>query len=304
MRKLAIDLGSANIKIFGYDDIDETVFKIIKSRVSENGLDTNHIVELDGKALNFGVGTPLIKNDKTKREYIIETILLSSYYITDNDYIELSIGLGLPIDLYKSQMKTTYEAELNEQYCNHIISGVVNGREIQINIKQIQIFAEGYSAFVALYNFIPVASSKTIIDCGYRSTDVISIIDNKIDKYVTVNKGIYDINNDILSGAINDIGDKFELSVLESCIINNLPIKIGKQNYDVADYAHHGYNKIAEIFNEIELTIPNIKSSINFLVGGGCKQIYDIYENQDLDIQIADGDINIFANVIGYYMQL
>ena len=326
-KKLAIDLGNDNIKIAGMDDNNNQVLKLIKSKATTDSLDSNYVVNYNNRNIYFGVGNPLIKSNKVEREYIIETIFLALSQITEctKDTIILDLAIGLPLELYKSTIKETYETNLRQQYCNKLLSAKINNNNINIIINSIQIFAEGYSGYLAIYDYIDITDNLiSIIEIGYKTTDVITIsIDGNniphIDNYTTIDKGTYNINNDILQGIINTTQNKLSLSTIESALIpnNNPLIKVNLDNtikhINVWDYTHHASATVNNIFNEIELKMPDIRTRTNYLIGGGNVLVDDIINNHintnnkltRIDTLIFDDtNLSIFANVLGYYMQI
>lgn len=76
------------------------------------------------------------------------------------------------------------------------IEGVVNGKEISVNIVNVTIMAEGYASIRSLSQYIDKDNTTLIIDIGMKTTDVLLIEwDGKfrISNYATVNIVLYDI---------------------------------------------------------------------------------------------------------------
>lgn len=317
VKKIAIDLGSANIKVAIMDG-DEYKFKKIKSKVSLNAIDTNYVVSTTSNTLSFGTGESLIQQDKTKREYIEETILLAtSLMFEDEGVIKIDLALGLPLDLYKSEKKREdFDIKLQGMK-NKPISGNVNGRDIIIKINSILVCAEGYSGFLSLNNKVDKKSPFIIIDTGYRTTDILSIDINHeedelvIGKFKTFNQGMLEVFEDIQKQFLNDTGNNFPAEVIENRILYSPTLKIGQETLDLKSWIKFGSQTIKEILRSLELTIPDAMSRNIYLVGGGAA-IFDeivkyLNENGSTNINtqmIGTIDESIYANVTGYYMQL
>lgn len=130
--KLAIDFGSANMKMAG--EINGYICKeLIKSQADTTSVSNPNAFELNNKNVYFGSGEPLVKQNKTHRKYIIESVLFATnaiYGHLDNKF-EVQLGIGLPLRQFMSPEKDDYKEELEDLYLNKIISGKVNGKLLQ-----------------------------------------------------------------------------------------------------------------------------------------------------------------------------
>lgn len=318
IKKIAIDLGSSSLKIVGKVN-GESKYKRISSKVSLNAMDTNCIVETTTRKLYFGVGTSLASNDKTSREYIEETILLATQQIYGDEIdgmITLDIALGLPLSLYKSEGKRNAFDSRLKNITNKIISGTVNGQEISIKINSIHVYAEGYSAFIALYEKIVDTTAFMILDIGYRTTDIISIdvTEDKeyiISNYKTINKGMMEVLDEMGKKILSDIGYEWSADTIENKLLYSPKIKKGIETYDINDFIDTAGSVVKSILNEMLLYFPDAESRNLYLVGGGSCIIDNIVKNL-----IEKKEINcdtlllgtqselMYANVEGYFIQL
>ncbi|MDD2409965.1 MAG: hypothetical protein PHD03_04545, partial [Bacilli bacterium] len=163
--KLAIDFGSANIKMLG--SVNGTEKRcIIKSLANTKGLDDNNCVELYDRKVTFGSGYSLVKKDKTERDYVIETVFLatSKIYSEIGNEFEVELAIGLPLSIYKTESRLDYEEKLKSLYLNKKLSGKVDGEDLTLTIKFLKIYAEGYSGFLALYEEVSKDIPFLIVD--------------------------------------------------------------------------------------------------------------------------------------------
>lgn len=318
IKKLAIDLGSANLKIAGSVN-GEMVFKKIKSLATTDSIDDNYVVSIDDNTIYFGTGNSLIQQDKTKREYIEETILLSVYQIYGEieSSFRIDLALGLPLDLYKTENKREeFEAKVRSLQ-SKVLFGCVNGHEITVKLNSVSVFAEGYSAFISLHEKMDTESPFMVVDIGYRTTDVLSVdIDNEgeltIGNYTTVNYGMLEIFEDIKKAFMNDTGSTMPVSSVESRILFAPKVKVGNsKTVNIKDWVKYGRNTVGEIFKQIHLKFPDLPNRNVYLVGGGSMLVDEIVKHMveenmvEFDTQtVGTQDELLYCNVAGYFMQL
>lgn len=282
--------------------------KLIKSMASTNGIGESKAVELNGRKIYFGVGSPLIKKDKTEREHILESIMLAAYEIYGHlvKEFEIELGIGLPLNQFKSSAKDDYKRKLEKLYLNQKIKGKVNGYDISIKINFIEIYAEGYSSFASLYDYFEKNIQFLIVDIGYKTTDVIGVgIEDEliIDGYESVNKGVLEVVNSIKAGFYNDNKIEYPVETIDNALINNLPLKVGFKK--ISPKYEYGTEVVTEIFNKIETDFfPDMRARNIYLIGGGANLIYNIIKDK-LDVNILeDKEQSMFANADGYLIQL
>ncbi|MEG0086553.1 MAG: ParM/StbA family protein [Niameybacter sp.] len=317
VKKIAIDLGSANLKIAG-EVSGKMQFKKIKSKVSLDAIDDNYTVTLNNRTLYFGVGDSLVQQDKTNREYIEETILLAVHeiYGAQKEPVLIDLAIGLPLNLYKSENKKEYfDTKLHSMKAN-IIAGFVNGDEVFVKLNTIKVFAEGYSGFMALHEKMDTSAPFMIVDLGYRTTDVLSIdIDDEgemvISGYKTFDTGMLEVFNDIQKAFLNDTGSNTPVSTIENCMVMGHKIKVDREKVDVHDWFSEGSRTIKTLFKDVELHFPDFKNRDIYLVGGGSYLVDEIIkfmiekDGVGFDTQlVASQDELIYCNVMGYFIQL
>lgn len=317
VKPLAIDLGSKNLKIVG--EVDGILkFKKIKSLATTDSIDDNYVVSTPNRTLYFGTGKSLIQQDKTKREYIEETILLAAHeiYGATEDVTRIDLALGLPLDLYKSESKfESFDLKLRNIQSKSIV-GKVNGDDMIVKINTIKICAEGYSAFMSLHEKMDTSSPFMVVDVGYRTTDILSIdIDDEgemvIGNYDTINLGMFEVFEDIKKAFMNDTQSTMPAEAVESRVLYSPMVKVGFETYDIRDWIKYGSETIKEVFKQMQLRFPDAANRNIYLVGGGSYIVNDVVEYMieekllDFGTQlIGTLDELIYCNVAGYYMQI
>jgi hypothetical protein len=310
--KLAIDLGNSNMKFAGEVD-GQPVFKVVRSLVSKNSLDTNYVVSHAGKTLHFGVGDSLVEVDKTDRKYIKETILLGAYelYGSSEKVREIDLALGLPLDLYKSSKKEDFEDKV-KNLTNVVLDGEVNSEPMLIKVKSIKICSEGYSAFINLLPAIDKNYSALIVDVGFGTTDAIGITYNKnlskwqIDGYMTADKGLYNIYDAIKTEILDKEKTKSitDVSSIETIFLNNPIVLTEKGEFDINSYLYSATTVVDSLVTEINKKFTDMKSRKIYLVGGGADLMDKITGISLPHKQKVNQLTSLYANATGYLLQI
>ena len=171
VKNLGLDMGNSTICVAGINDKGEIIKAYTNSVYSmDTALISGDIIECKGVKLALGVGQTTLSNiDKTNREYIEHQILwaVNTLYGSGTHYINL--GVGLPISIYKAK-KEGFTEKLKGF---GTIEGVVNGKEISVNLVDVKVQAEGYAALRVLTNYIDKDNTTLIIDIGMKTTDLI-----------------------------------------------------------------------------------------------------------------------------------
>lgn len=299
---LGLDLGNRNIKCVGEID-GEYIRYIIKSSVEFYSINNNLTVQLDGETdcIGFGVGEPLVVQDKTKRPYLEHSILLAIYKIYGSRIKKVKIGLGIPLILYcMPSIKTAYA-----QYLKAIrrLTGTVCGEPMDVEVD-IELLAEGYSAFYVLSPQIE-EDSIILLDHGYRSTDVVSahregdewIIDAK----KTYNIGLYEIYTAMGAAFLNDSNEQYSPETIDELILKDRTFRINGIDYNLNDYAQHGEKVIKGIYNLINIDFPDVHTRSPYLVSGAHKFLEPLIPLNQLKVIEED---NIYLNAEGYFLQV
>ena len=284
-------------------------------------MNDDFLVEYNGNKINFGVGQSLVQNEKREREYFIESVLLSVYKIygeSDKNF-EVELAIGLPIKQYKANGRIEYEKKLKDEFLDKKITAKVEKHDITMTIKFLKIYSEGFSGYVALYNEFQKNKPFLLIDVGYKTTDVMSININNdklmIDNYESIDKGMFEIFEDVQKGFYNSTDENYPPETIENAIITNDTLTVYKPSrheVHAMDYLQYGKEALKDIFNMIQIKFPDMRTRNLYLIGGGVEYIqkllqflYKDNKFKDLDTKIlVNKEQSMYANVIGYYMQL
>lgn len=297
MKKIGIDLGNSSIKaaVITKGEVKTTLVKSLATIDSE---DTNNIVNIAGQNVYFGVGTPLIENDKTKRKYLEESILLMCYKLYGPGVHEIELGLSLPINLYKLS-KELYKSKLE---AIGEIMGRVNSDDITCKLKRVEIFAEGLSAFYALQPEIP-KENILFIDIGYRTTDTLCIGVEQ-GKWImqgssTLETGAYDMI-ELLKGPIYEqTGVFFTTSQIEAYLTENRMIGA----YDINSSLEVLKPLVEAAMKQIEQLYNDTPVRHLYFIGGGSKLFTSQLEGYRYTL-LKNEDKLIYSNSVGNYMKL
>lgn len=299
---LGLDLGNRNIKCVGEIN-GEYIRYVIKSSVEFYSINNNLTVQLDGETdcIGFGVGEPLTVQDKTKRPYLEHSILLSIYKVYGPRIKKVKVGLGIPLILYCMPSIKVMHAESLKAIKR--LAGTVCGEFMDVEVD-IELFAEGYSAFYVLSPQIK-EDSIILIDHGYRTTDIIAahregdewIIDGK----KTYSIGLYEIYTAMGTAFLNDSNEHYSPEIIDDLILKNRTFSIDGIEYNLNNYVEHGQKIIKNIYNSINIDFPDVHARTAYLVSGAHKFLEPLIPLNDL--QVIDED-NIFLNAEGYYLQL
>lgn len=311
MKNLGIDLGASEIKMAGSVSNGIKVGQV-KSLFSTYGTDSKNTVVLNNKKYHFGIGDPLITRDKTKRQLLKESILLSYYkiYGKTSEEEEVNIAIGIPINLFLADAKRkTFEDEVNKLK-NVILDGTVNNESVCIKINSIIVCAEGYSAANSLIEDLDNKNNNIVIDIGYKTADVIAlaIVDSDwvVNANFTIDKGMWDVftelKNELLSLDID-----LSQETIQQRIINDSTsiINVKNKKINLKDLLLDCTSVIDYIFNQIELQIDDFYTSTIYLIGGGAIFTNMILNNKYSNIHlIKDNKKSMYANAIGYLQQI
>lgn len=311
MKSLGIDLGASEIKIAGSVSNGIKVGQV-KSLFSTYGTDNKNTVVLNNKKYHFGIGDPLITRDKTKRQLLKESILLSYYKIYGKtaEEEEVNIAIGIPINLFLADAKRkAFEDEVNKLK-NVILDGTVNSESVCIKIINIIVCAEGYSAANSLIEDLDNKNNNIVIDIGYKTTDVIAlaIVDSDwvVNANFTIDKGMWDVFTE-LKNILLSLDVDLSQETIQQRIINDSTSTIIAKNkkINLKELLLECTSVIDYIFNQIDLQIDDFYTSTIYLIGGGAIFTNMILNNKYSNINlIKDNKKSMYANAIGYLQQL
>ena len=273
VKNIGIDLGNSTICVAGIG-ADGNIINAYTYSVYSNdtALMSGDIIECKGTKIALGVGQSTLTNvDKTNREYIEHQILwaVNAVYGAGTHYINL--GTGLPISIYKAK---------KEEFAQRLrglgtIEGVVNGKEISVNIVDVRVMAEGYASIRPLSPYIDKDNTTLIIDIGMKTTDVLLIEWDgkfKIVNYGTVNIALYDIYK-VLQEKIAAEGVEVTIEQIDRKFNSNKPIiRTEKGEFDLEDHLGDTTGVCRDIMKDIENKFGKTVLHDKVFVGGGAEK--------------------------------
>ena len=301
VKNIGIDLGNSTICVAGMGTdgniINTHTYSIYST---DTTLMSGDIIECKGTKIALGVGQTTLTNvDKTNREYIEHQILwaVNSVYGAGNHYINL--GTGLPISIYKAK---------KEEFAQRLrglgtIEGVVNGKEISVNIVDVKVMAEGYASIKPLSPYIDKDNTTLIIDIGLKTTDVLLIEWDgkfKIVNYGTTNIALYDMYK-VLQEKIAAEGVEVTIEQIDRKFNCNKPIirtEKGKFHLEehLADTIHVCRDIIKDIENKFGKTVLHDK----MFVGGGSEKFLKVVRGKERNNVDVEVEVRWYGNCRGY----
>lgn len=299
LNKIGLDLGNSSMKIVGGDK-DNLIYKRIRSLATTSSQDANYVVDLNGEVVYFGVGDPLIENDKTERKYLAQTLLLAAYEIYGPGEHQIELGLTLPINLYKL-MADSFKEKI-ESFKE--LQGVVNGSDVYIDIQKVIVQPEGLAAFYALMPDIP-KEAILFIDLGHRTMDIVAVnVDAdtgkwKIEGSHTFQKGGYELLGDLQSALYPVTKTFFSTQQIEQLLaaggkVGNLQIE--------SLYKEHLSKRVHAMVKEIIQVFNDMMHRKIYMVGGASEMFAACYEDDNLEV-LEDKKM-IYSNPLGSYLKL
>ena len=305
VKNIGIDLGNSTICVAGMGADGNIINAYTYSVYStDTALMSGDIIECRGTKLALGVGQTTLTNvDKTNREYIEHQILWSvnAVYGAGNHYINLRTGL--PINIYKAK---------KEEFAQRLrglgtIEGVVNGKEISVNIVDVKVMAEGYASIRPLSQYIDKDNTTLIIDIGMKTTDVILVEwDGKfrISNYGTTNIALYDIYK-VLQEKIAAEGVEVTIEQIDRRIRANNPIiRTEKGEFNLVEQSKSTIGVCREIIKDIENKFGKTIIHDKLIVGGGSTIFMDNLKKQSMNVVSLANDIRYYSNSVGYLLAM
>ena len=304
IKKMGVDLGNKTLKVAA---LVNNEFKTSSIDAIYN-LDTaiqENTVEVAGDSIRLGVGTSTLSNvDKTKREFVEQHLLWSAHSIFGPGTHEISLTVGLPLNIYMNKEKRHDYKVMLEGIST--IQGKVEGKDVVVNFSNVKVSAEGYAALRVVSGEITSDYKTLVLDMGYGTTDVLLMdnVNNKlsIEKYKSFNVGLQDIYKALSPIITKATGANVDRSLEE---IDRSFLRTGKVKYLDKEVNLHDLlteptvvavsKKLIDLIEEDfgELGIYNV-----IPIGGGSKYL-EASLNQKSFINIEE-NTRLFANALGY----
>lgn len=301
VKNIGIDLGNSTICVAGIGADGNIINAYTYSVYStDTALISGDIIECKGTKIALGVGQSTLTNvDKTNREYIEHQILwaVNAVYGTGTHYINL--GTGLPISIYKAK-KEEFAQKLRGL---GTIEGVVNGKEISVNIVDVKVMAEGYASIKPLSPYIDKDNTTLIIDIGMKTTDVLLIEWDgkfKIVNYGTVNIALYDMYK-VLQEKIAAEGVEVTIEQIDRKFNSNKPvIRTEKGEFNLEDHLIDTTGVCRDIMKDIENKFGKTVLHDKVFVGGGAEKFLKVMDGKIRNNVEVPVEIRWYANCVGY----
>ena len=301
VKNLGLDMGNSTICVAGINDKGEIIKAYTNSVYSmDTALISGDIIECKGVKLALGVGQTTLSNvDKTNREYIEHQILwaVNELYGSGTHYINL--GVGLPISIYKAKKE-----EFTEKLKGFgTIEGVVNGKEISVNLVDVKVQAEGYAALRILTNYIDKDNTTLIIDIGMKTTDVILVEWNgkfTISNYGTTNIALYDMYK-VLQDKIASEGVEVTIEQIDKKFQSNKPIiRTEKGDFNLVEHLLDTISVCRDIMKDIENKFGKTILHDKILVGGGSEKFLGAVSGKVRNNVEIPQEVRLWGNAMGY----
>lgn len=306
VKNLGLDMGNSTICVAGIDEKGEIVKAYTNSVYSlDTALISGDIIECKGIKLALGVGQATLSNvDKTNREYIEHQILwaVNQMYGSGTHYINL--GVGLPISIYKAKKE-----EFTEKLKGFgTIEGAINGKEISVNLVDVKVQAEGYSALKVLTQHIDKDNTTLIIDIGMKTTDVL-LIEWDGSKFIITNYGTTNIAlcdmYKVLQDKIASEGVEVTIEQIDKKLQSNKPvIRTEKGEFNLVEHLGDTVHICRDIMKDIENKFGKTILHDKIFVGGGSEKFLEAIGGKVRNNVKVDRELRWYGNAVGYLMNV
>lgn len=305
VKKLGVDMGNSTICVAGAGVKGDIVKAYTNSVYSlDTALISGDVVTFNGLTLALGVGQTTLTNiDKTNREHIEHQILwgVNAIYGSGVHYIQL--GVGLPIGIYKAK-KQEYTEKLKGL---HTIEGVINGKEISVNLVDVKVFAEGHASIKTLSNYIDKDNSTLLIDIGMKTTDVLLVEYNgkfTITNFGTTNIALYDIYK-VLQEKIAQEGVEVTIEYIDRKFNSSKPvIRTEKGDFNLMEHLNDTVHVCRDIMKDIENKFGKTILHDKVFTGGGSEKFLRAVRGSVANNIDIPTDMRYYSNALGYLLNL
>lgn len=206
--------------------------------------------------------------------------------------IPIVLGMGLPPSHFR-RLKEAYRAYM----CRGIVKLEYNKMKYRINILDVSVFAQGFSAITAIFPTVKVLKKAYIIDIGGYTTDVILVKNGVPDVSCceSLDFGMIQLTNRIARRIGNIYGHMPDETQIDDALTgeNSLPANMREI---IRSTAHEYTDEILRTLAEMSIDLTLAKA---IFVGGGAmrlKQFVDGNAMVAMPLYISD----ISANAHGY----
>lgn len=267
-------------------------------------------VEFNGQTIFIGVGELNNNVQKHSRKHLLEqTFVMLNELFPDEPELKVDLRLGLPpIQYFNNSHKSNFANmfPIGKQF-----EFTINDLSKKVTFVSLEIFVEGYSAFVS--NIDSIGDNKQdilTIDVGGGTTDVCSFSYDYDDEMyypndtLTIPKGVIDYSLEI-SKYFNEVENAdISSQYIDSLLKNNIEeIEYKGNKYNIKNYLSAIEPIVYDTTNKITNKFGELDRYIVVGVGGGYKTYNFIIKDRiSLEIKI-DEDSQFFGNAEGYLEQ-
>ena len=267
-------------------------------------------VEFNGQTIFVGVGELNNNVQKHSRKHLLEQafVMINELYPNESE-LKVDLRLGLPPvqyfnDSYKSSFVDIFPVGKQFDF-------IVNGISKKVTFVSIEIFVEGYSAFVS--NIESIGDNKQdilSIDVGGGTTDICSFSYDYDDEMyypndtLTIPKGVIDYGQEIAKHFNEvenaDISSKY----IDSLLKNNIEeIEYKGKKYKLENYLNSIEPIVNDTTNKITNKFGELDRYIVVGIGGGYKTYNRIVKDRIASEIKLDEDSQFYGNAEGYLEQ-
>ena len=267
-------------------------------------------VEFDGNTIFVGVGELNNNVQKHSRKHLLEQtfVMINELYPNESE-LKVDLRLGLPPiqyfnDSYKSNFASMFPVGKQFEF-------TIDGIAKKVTFVSLEIFVEGYSAFVS--NIESIGDNKQdilSIDVGGGTTDICSFSYDYDDEMyypndtLTIPKGVIDYGLEIAKHFNEvenaDISSKY----IDSLLKNNIEeIEYKGKKYKLENYLSSIDPIVYDTTNKITNKFGELDRYIVVGVGGGYKTYNRIIKDRIASEIELDEDSQFFGNAEGYLEQ-
>lgn len=308
--KASLDLGNSMLKGATYIDGKAIVCKLPnKIQFNKTVNPKARVFEMDGNIMYVGVGKLNNNVLKHTRKYLLEQALVMIHELYPNDSeLKVDLKLGLPPEqLFNDSYLKEYE---NLFPTSKVFNYSVGGTSKKVTINSVEVFAEGYSAFVNLVDEITSKQDIISIDVGGGTTDLCNYswdYEDEMyypDETYTIKKGIINFSEEIAKYFNNKESADIQKEFIDNLLKNDIEvIEYEGKEFKLSDYLVSLSPMIDDMMNDITNKFGKLDRYIVVGIGGGYKTFNRMMNNQiKKEIEI-DSEKQFYANALGYLEQ-